>query len=58
MPRKSQKDDNAEDTTIWSPACTHALFVLLDKHVRKNHGQGPTHKDFKVMAEKILGTCY
>ena len=58
MPHKSQKDDNAEDTAIWSPTCTHALLVLLDEHVKKNHGHCPTTKDFKVMAEKISGTCY
>ena len=58
MPRKSQKDDTAEDAALWPLACTHALLVLLDEHVKKNHCQSPTQKDVKVIAKNILGICY
>ena len=58
MPCKSQIDDEAKNTTIWTPASTHALLVLLDEHVKKNHGTFPILRDFKVMSKKILGTCY
>lgn len=58
MPRKSQKDDTTEDNALWSAQCTHALLVLLNEHVRKNHGKNPTNKDFKFMAEKLFGMCY
>ncbi|KAL5539254.1 hypothetical protein UlMin_044840 [Ulmus minor] len=58
MPCKSQIVDDVEDTAIWSPACTHALLVLLDEHVKKNHGARPILRDFKVMSEKILDTYY
>ena len=58
MPLKSQIDDEAEDTAIWTPASTHALLVLLDDYVKRNHGARPIMRDFKVMSKKILGTCY
>ena len=58
MPCKSQIDDEAKNTTIWTPASTHALLVLLDDYVKKNQGARPIMRDFKVMSEKILGTCY
>ena len=55
MPRKSQLDDEAEDNAIWPPAHTHHLLVLLEEFVQKNHGVIPVLRDFKVMAEKLLG---
>ena len=58
MPCKNQQDDIAEDNALWTASLTHAFLVLLEEHVRKNNGQGPTHKDFKVMAKKLLGTYY
>ena len=58
MPHKSQIDDEPEDIAIWTPASTHALLVLLDDYVKKNQGARPIMRDFKVMSEKILGTCY
>ena len=58
MPHKSQQTDNVEDNALWSAPCTHAFLVLLDEHVKKNHGPTPTLKDFKLMSEKLLGTCY
>ncbi|KAL5580585.1 hypothetical protein UlMin_013027 [Ulmus minor] len=58
MPLKSQINEKAEDTAIWTTASTYALLVLLDDYVKRNQGARPIMKDFKVMSEKILGTCY
>ena len=58
MPRKSEIDDEIKDTTIWTRTSTHALLVLLDDYITKNQGARPIMRDFKVMSEKILGTCY
>ncbi|KAL5574034.1 hypothetical protein UlMin_023631 [Ulmus minor] len=58
MPHKSQIDDNTEKIAIWSHASTRALLVLLDEHIKKNQGARPIMRDFKVMSEKILGTCH
>ena len=57
MPRKSQLEDKAEDNAIWPPAHTHHLLVLLEEFVQKNPGVIPVLRDFKVMAEKLLGPC-
>ena len=57
MARKSQLDENIDDTATWTPAHTHALLVLLDNFVQKNHGEHPVMRDFKVLAEKLLGPC-
>ncbi|KAL5559848.1 hypothetical protein UlMin_036059 [Ulmus minor] len=58
MPRKSQIDDDAEDITIWTPVSTCALLGFLDDYVKKTQGANPIMRDFKVMSENILGTCY
>ncbi|KAL5582905.1 hypothetical protein UlMin_015347 [Ulmus minor] len=58
MPLKSQIDDEAKDTVIWTTASTFVLLVLLDDYVKSNQGACPIMKYFKVMSEKILGTCY
>ena len=58
MSRKSQLNDNAEDTATWTRANTHALLVLLDEFVQKNHREHPVMRNFKVLSEKLLGTCF
>ena len=55
MPRKSQLDDEAEDNATWTLAHTHALLVLLDEFVQKNHKEHPVMRDFKVLSEKLFG---
>ena len=57
MPRKSQAEDEAKDRLIWSPPHAHQLLILLEDFVQKTHGEIPIIKDFKMMAEKLLGPC-
>ncbi|KAL5572895.1 hypothetical protein UlMin_022492 [Ulmus minor] len=57
MPRKIQAEDEAEDKLIWPPPHAHQLLILLEDFVQKTHGAIPNIKDFKVMAEKLLGPC-